>query len=66
MQLFIIAVGLGLAGWGHLLVHDLFGARASWRTLDDQFPPVMRSSAGFAGAALLVIGGLLVLAPVLR
>jgi hypothetical protein len=64
VQLFVIAVGLGLAGWGHLLVHDLLGAGASWRALDDRFPPVMRSTAAFAGRTLLVVGGILVLAPV--
>lgn len=65
MKLFVIVLGLGLAGWGHLLVHDLLGAGAAWRRLDDRFPPGWRTEAAFGGGLLLVLGALLVLTPVL-
>jgi len=65
VKLLAIVLGLGLAGWGHLLVHDLLGAGAIWRRLDDRFPPGWRSEAPFGGALLLALGTLLVLAPVL-
>jgi hypothetical protein len=64
-QTFVIVIGLGLAGWGHLLVHDLLGASAAWTRVDDQFPPSLRSTPGFAGRLLLVMGAMLVLVPVL-
>ena len=63
VQFLVIAVGLALAGWGHLLVHDLLGAEAVWRSLDDRFPPAFRSSAAFGGRFLLAIGAVLVLVP---
>lgn len=64
-QMLVIAVGLGLAAWGHLLVHDLLGSAAAWTRVDDMFPPVLRSSPSFAGRVLLILGALLVLIPVL-
>lgn len=63
-QAFVIAIGLGLAGWGHLLVHDLLGASGAWSRVDELFPAVLRSSPGFAGRLLLLLGSLLVLVPV--
>jgi hypothetical protein len=64
-QTFVIGVGLGLAGWGHLLVHDLLGAGEAWTRVDDLFPPVLRSSPPIAGRVLLLMGALLVLIAVL-
>jgi hypothetical protein len=64
-QTFVIIIGLGLAAWGHLLVHDLLGAAAAWTRVDDLFPPVLRSSPSFAGMLLLLMGAMLVLVPVL-
>lgn len=64
-QALVIVLGLGLAGWGHLLVHDLLGAANAWTRTDERFPLLMRSSPGFAGRALLVVGAMLVLVPML-
>ena len=64
-QTFVIVIGLGLAAWGHVLVHDLLGAARAWTRVDDLFPPALRSSPSFAGRLLLVMGALLVLVPVL-
>ena len=64
-QLVVIVLGLGLAAWGHLLLHDLLGAAAAWTRLDEQFPPTMRSTPTFAGSTLLIMGALLVAIPVL-
>ena len=65
MQFFVIAVGLALAGWGHLLVHDLLGTQAAWRAVDDLFPAQMRTSAALAGRLLLAMGALAVVVSVL-
>lgn len=62
-QTLVLVIGLGLAGWGHLLVHDLLGAADSWTRVDDLFPPIMRSSPSVAGRLLLIIGAVLVLVP---
>lgn len=64
-QTFVILVGVGLAGWGHLLVHDLLGAGEAWCRADSRFPQVLRTSPAFAGAVLLLMGALLVLGPAL-
>jgi hypothetical protein len=64
-QTFVIVVGLGLAAWGHFLVHDVLGAAGAWTRVDNLFPPALRSSPSFAGALLLLMGGMLVLVPVL-
>lgn len=64
-QTFVILVGVGLAGWGHLLVHDLLGAGEAWCRADSRFPQVLRTSPAFAGAVLLLMGALLVLVPAL-
>lgn len=64
-QIFLIAMGLGLAGWGHLLVHDLLGAAGAWARVEELFPDVLRSTPAFAGALLLSLGAMLVLVPVL-
>lgn len=64
-QTLLIVIGLGLAGWGHLLSHDLLGAADAWTRVDDLFPPTLRSSPSFAGWALLIMGAVLVLVPVL-
>jgi hypothetical protein len=64
-QIFVIVAGLGLAGWGHLLVHDVLGAADAWCRADERFPPHMRSTPAFAGRTLLTIGALLVLVPIL-
>jgi hypothetical protein len=64
-QTLVIAIGIGLAGWGHLLVHDLLGAANAWTRADEMFPPVLRSSPAFAGRLLLTLGAVLVLIPVL-
>lgn len=63
-QAFVIAIGLCFAGLGHVLVHDLLGAAAAWSRADERFPPPLRSSPSFAGAALLAVGALLVLIPI--
>lgn len=64
-QTLLILVGLGLAGWGHLLVHDLLGAADAWCRVDELFPPGLRSTPAFAGRLLLAMGAMLVLLPVL-
>ena len=64
-QTLLIVLGLGLAGWGHLLVHNLLGAGEAWIRVDELFPPGLRSSPGLAGRLLLVTGALLVIVPVL-
>ena len=64
-QTFVILMGLGLAGWGHFLVHDLLGAASAWSRVDELFPAVLRSTPSFAGRLLLLMGALLVLVPVL-
>ena len=56
-------VGLLLAGWGHLLVHDLLGAGEVWVRLDSRFPPAWRSEPGNAGGLLLLVGALCALVP---
>jgi hypothetical protein len=65
MQTLVILTGLCLAACGHLLVHNLFGAAAAWNWVDGRFPPAWRSAPPLAGSALLVSGGLGVLASVL-
>lgn len=62
-QTFVILIGLALAAWGHLLVHDVLGAARAWSRVDALFPPMWRSSPSFAGVALLVLGAALVLIP---
>jgi hypothetical protein len=64
-QTFAILLGVGIAGWGHLLMHNLLGAADAWTRVDELFPPSLRSSPSFAGRTLLVIGAMLVLVPVL-
>ena len=64
-QTFVIIIGVGLAAWGHFLVHDVLGAAAAWSRVDSLFPPVLRSTPSFAGALLLLMGAMLVLVPVL-
>lgn len=64
-QTLVITIGLGLAAWGHLLLHDLFGTTAAWARVDELFPAAVRSSPLVAGRVLLIMGALLVLAPVL-
>ncbi len=61
----IILFGLALAGWGHLLAHELWGADAVWVRLDTRFPAAWRSHPRFAGACLLVLGAVCVLVPAL-
>lgn len=62
-QTFVILVGLGFAGWGHLLVHDLLGAADAWVRVDEMFPPMLRTTPAFAGGILLAMGAMLVLVP---
>lgn len=64
-QTLVIAIGVGLAGLGHFLMHDLLGAGEAWTRVDELFPPVLRTSPSVAGRMLLVVGALLVLVPVL-
>ena len=64
-QTLVIAIGLVLAAWGHFLVHDLLGAARAWTRVDELFPPGLRSSPRFAGRAMLVMGAVLVLVPIL-
>ena len=64
-QTLTILTGLAVAGWGHLLVHNLLGAADAWSRVDGLFPPVLQSSPSFAGRTLLLIGALLVIVPVL-
>lgn len=59
-QTVVIVIGLGLAAWGHLLLHDLLGAANAWIRADERFPAAMRTPPGFAGSALLGMGALLV------
>ncbi len=54
----LLVVGVALAGWGHLLVHDLLGSTGAWTRLDARFPPAWRSSPALAGAFLLAVGSL--------
>jgi hypothetical protein len=61
----IILTGLAMAGWGHLLVHQLFGVATAWVWIDERFPPTWRSSPRFAGACLLALGTVCVLIPAL-
>lgn len=60
---FIVVVGLLLAGWGHLLVHDLLGAGEAWVRVDSRFPPMWRSEPAAAGGLLLCVGALCALVP---
>jgi hypothetical protein len=64
-QTLVMLIGLGLAGWGHLLVHDLLGAADAWSRADALFPATLRTSPSFAGGVLLLMGGMLVLVPAL-
>ena len=64
-QELVICAGLALAAWGHLLLHELFGAASAWVRIDTRFPPAWRSSPGVAGACLLALGTLCVLIPAL-
>ena len=61
----VIVTGLALAAWGHLLIHDLLGAARAWTRADERFPAILRSSPSFAGRAMLVMGTVLVLVPIL-
>lgn len=61
----IILAGLGLAAWGHLLLHELLGAESVWVRLDERFPPGWRSEPSFAGHCLLALGALGVIIAVL-
>ena len=61
----VVLCSLALAAWGHLLVHELWGADAVWVRLDARFPPGWRSHPRFAGACLLALGALGVLVPAL-
>jgi hypothetical protein len=61
----IILSGLALAAWGHLLVHELWGAHTVWVRLDARFPAASRSHPRLAGACLLVLGAIGVLIPAL-
>lgn len=62
-QTVLILLGLGIAAWGHLLVHDLLGSAGAWTRVDELFPPAFRSSPSLAGVVLLIIGATLVLIP---
>ena len=64
-QTLVIVTGLAVAGWGHLLVHDLLGAATAWSRADGRFPPAMQSTPWFAGRVMLLMGAVLVLAPML-
>lgn len=64
-QTVVIIIGLGLAAWGHLLMHDALGAATAWARVDSLFPPSLRSTPSFAGALLLAMGAMLVLVPLL-
>jgi hypothetical protein len=61
----IICIGLVVAAWGHLLMHDLLGVATAWVRIDARFPPAWRSAPEFAGACLLSLGALCVLVPAL-
>lgn len=64
-QTIVILVGLGLAAWGHVLVHDLPRAAEAWSRVDNLFPRALRSTPSFAGRVLLMMGAMLVLMAVL-
>ena len=64
-QTFVIAIGLAVAAWGHLVLNDLLGAASGWTRLDSHFPATTQTTPDFAGHALVIMGGLLVLAPIL-
>ncbi|HLY47653.1 MAG TPA: hypothetical protein VKR21_00520 [Solirubrobacteraceae bacterium] len=56
----VMLLGLGVAGWGHLLLHDLFGACDAWARADSRFPDTLQTTPSFAGGVLLVMGAMLV------
>lgn len=60
-QMLVMLVGLGLGAWGHLLIHDLFGAADAWDRADANFPTALRTAPSSAGWMLLGMGSLLVL-----
>ena len=64
-QILLVLTGLALAGWGHVLINDLFGAAAAWVRLDERFPPAWRSSPASGGSLLLVMGAVCAFGPVL-
>jgi hypothetical protein len=59
-HMLVMLLGLGVAGWGHLLLHDLFGACDAWSRADSRFPDTLQTTPSFAGAVLLVMGTMLV------
>jgi hypothetical protein len=64
-RLLCVAMGLALAGWGHLLLNNLFGARLRWRRLDARSPPAWHCPASTAGSLLLITGAACALVPAL-
>lgn len=64
-RLIVALTGLLLAGAGHVLLHDVRGASATWVRLDSRFPAAWRSSPVMAGAWLLLVGALCALPPAL-
>ena len=60
----IILLGLALAAWGHLMLHELLGADAVWTRWDGIFPAAWRTPPAIAGHVLLGIGACCVLASV--
>jgi hypothetical protein len=57
-QAVIVLVGVALAAWGHLIVHERRTAASVWRWLDDRFPVALRSETHLAGPTLLLVGAL--------
>lgn len=64
-QTLVIATGLAVAAWGHLVLNNVLGAASGWIRLDARFPPNTQTTPDFAGRALLIMGGLLVVVPIL-
>jgi hypothetical protein len=62
---FVILAGIALAAWGHLLLHEKWGAPTVWARIDGLFPPAWRTAPSLAGGSLLGLGALFVLTPVL-
>jgi hypothetical protein len=57
-QAAIVLVGVALAAWGHLILHERRLPADAWRWLDDRFPVALRSETHLAGPTLLLLGAL--------
>jgi hypothetical protein len=62
-QVFVLLSGLAVAGAGSAIINDWRGAAVVWTRFDELFPPVLRTPAPFAGAALYALGATMSLLP---